>query len=75
VAPLGVYARLQGEVVTVAARVLSQDGTEEVAGERELPVERHAEAAVEFAADLAEEGAKRLVEQAARESADEAKRE
>jgi hydroxymethylbilane synthase len=75
VAPLGVHARLQGEVVTVAARVLSQDGTEEVAGERELPVERHAEAAVEFAADLAEGGAKRLVEQAARESADGAKRE
>ncbi|WP_159899118.1 hydroxymethylbilane synthase [Salinirussus salinus] len=75
VAPLGVHARLQGEVVTAAARVLSQDGTEEVAGERELPVERHAEAAVEFAADLAEEGAKRLVEQAARESADGAKRE
>ena len=75
VAPLGVYARLQGEVVTVAARVLSQDGAEEVGGERELPVERHAEAAVEFAADLADDGAKRLVEQAARESADEAKRE
>jgi len=75
VAPMGVHARLQGEVVSVAARVLSQDGTEEVAGERELPVERHAEAAVEFAADLAEEGAKRLVQQAARESADGAKRE
>ena len=75
VAPMGVYARLQGEVVAVAARVLSQDGTEEVAGERELPVERHAETAVEFAADLADEGAKRLVEQAARESADGAKRE
>ncbi len=75
VAPLGVHARLQGEVVATAARVLSQDGTEEVTGERELPVERHAEAAVEFAADLAEEGAKRLVRQAARESADEAKRE
>ena len=75
VAPMGVYARLQGEVVAVVARVLSQDGTEEVAGERELPVERHAEAAVEFAADLAADGAKRLVQQAARESADEAKRE
>jgi hydroxymethylbilane synthase len=75
VAPMGVYARLQGEVVAVVARVLSQDGTEEVAGERELPVVRHAEAAVEFAADLADDGAKRLVEQAARESADGAKRE
>ncbi len=75
VAPMGVYARLQGEVVAVVARVLSQDGTEEVGGERELPVERHAEAAAEFAADLADDGAKRLVKQAARESADEAKRE
>jgi hydroxymethylbilane synthase len=75
VAPLGVYARLQGEVVTVAARVLSQDGTETVTGERELPAERHAAAAVEFAADLAADGAKRLVQQAARGSVDEAKRE
>ncbi len=75
VAPLGVHARLQGEVVTVAARVLSQDGTEAVTGERELPAERHAAAAVEFAADLAADGAKRLVQEAARGGADEAKRE
>ena len=68
VAPLGVYARLRGEVVHTVARVLSQDGSEEVAGERELPVERHAEAAVEFAADLADRGAAALVRQAARET-------
>jgi hydroxymethylbilane synthase len=75
VAPIGVYARLQGEVVTTACRVLAQDGTEAVTGARDLPVERHAEAAAGFAADLADRGAKRLVEQARRDQPDDAKRE
>jgi hydroxymethylbilane synthase len=70
-----VYARLQGEVVTTACRVLAQDGTEAVTGARDLPVERHAEAAAGFAADLADRGAKRLVEQARRDQPDDAKRE
>ena len=75
VAPVGVHARLQGAVVTTAARVLSRDGTEEVRATRELPVERHAEAAAAFAADLADAGATDLIEQARREDVDEAKRE
>jgi len=74
VAPVGVYARLQGAVVTTTARILSRDGTEEVSGTRELPVERHAEAAAEFAADLAAEGAAELVERARREEPDGPKR-
>jgi len=74
VAPMGVYARLQGAVVTVTARVLGRDGTEEVAGERELPVETHAAAAADFAADLAADGAADLVDRAAREAPDDAKR-
>lgn len=74
VAPVGVYARLQGAVVTTTARVLSRDGTEEIRETRELPVERHAEAATEFAADLAAEGATELVERARREEPDDAKR-
>jgi len=63
-APVGVHARLQGAVVTTTVRALSPDGTESVTGTRELPVERHAEAAREFAADLADRGARTLVERA-----------
>jgi hydroxymethylbilane synthase len=69
VAPMGVHARLKGEVVATAVRVLAGDGSEEVAGERELPVERHAEAAAAFAADLADRGARRLIERAADDGA------
>jgi len=74
VAPVGIYGRLQGEVVTTTVRVLSKDGDEEVTATRDLPVQRHAEAAREFAADLAEQGAKRLIEDARREEPDAAKR-
>jgi len=75
VAPVGIYARLRGEVVATTVRVLARDGGEEVSASRELPVERHAEAARSFAADLADEGAAQLVERARRESPDGAKRE
>lgn len=74
VAPVGIYARLQGAVVTTRVRVLSQDGGETVDGTRELPVERHASAARRFAADLAEEGASALIAAARRETPDDAKR-
>jgi hydroxymethylbilane synthase len=76
VAPIGVYAVVQGEYVHCVARVLGQDGTEEVADSRDLPVERHAAAAREFAADLRDRGAAALVEQARRETgeAEEGKR-
>lgn len=74
VAPIGVLARLQGEVVATTVRVLSRDGTEEVAASRDLPVERHAEAAGEFAGDLAAEGAADLVQEARREEPDGPKR-
>jgi hydroxymethylbilane synthase len=74
VAPVGIHSRLQGEVVSTTARVLARDGTEEVRSSRDLPVERHAEAAVEFAADLADRGAADLVEQARRDEPDDPKR-
>ncbi|PSQ17701.1 hydroxymethylbilane synthase [Halobacteriales archaeon QS_8_69_73] len=67
VAPVGIYAVLQGEYVHTRVRVLSQDGTEEVEATRDLPVERHAEAAVELAEELADRGAADLVERARRE--------
>jgi hydroxymethylbilane synthase len=75
VAPVGIHARLRGEIVATTVRVQSRDGTEEVSATRELPVETHAEAAVEFAADLAEDGAAELIQAARRESPDDAKRE
>jgi hydroxymethylbilane synthase len=74
VAPIGVYARLQGETVLTAVRVLARDGDEEVAATRELPVERHAEAAQAFAADLADRGGATLIEQARRGTPDGPKR-
>ncbi len=74
VAPIGVYARLQGEVVGTSVRVLSGDGTEEVVATRELPVERHAETARAFAADLADRGAADLIDRAKREEPDAPKR-
>lgn len=75
VAPMGAYAVLRGEVVHCAVRVLSQDGTEEVADQRDLPVQHHAEAAREFAADLADRGAADLVQAARVDERREAKRE
>jgi len=74
VAPVGIHATLQGEVVTTTVRVLSRDGTAEVRDTRELPVGRHRSAAVEFAEALAAEGARELIDEARREEPDDAKR-
>ncbi|TKX42619.1 hydroxymethylbilane synthase [Halorubrum sp. ARQ200] len=68
VAPIGVAAMVQGEHVHVRARVLSTDGTEEVAGTRDLPIRSHATAAAEFAADLADRGADDLIAEAREEA-------
>ncbi|MFW5939391.1 MAG: hydroxymethylbilane synthase [Halolamina sp.] len=68
VAPLGVHATVQGNSVTVRAQVLSTDGTEVVAENRDLPIENYAEAAVKFAEDLAERGAADLIDAAAAET-------
>jgi len=74
VAPVGIYARLQGDVVATTVRVLARDGSEEVAASRDLPVERHGETARDFAADLADEGAQDLIERARRDDPDDPKR-
>ncbi|WP_302081808.1 hydroxymethylbilane synthase [Salinibaculum rarum] len=74
VAPVGIYSRLQGEVVTTTVRVLAQDGSEEVTATRDIPVARHAEAARTFAEDLASQGARRLIDEAKRDQPDDAKR-
>jgi len=68
VAPIGIYAIVQGEHVQTTVRVLSQDGTEEIEASRELPAERHPEAARSFAEELADRGAKDLIARARRET-------
>ena len=68
VAPIGVYATLQGGVVHTTVRVLSRDGDSEVTASRDLPVERHLSAAQDLAAELAERGADDLIAAATRES-------
>jgi hydroxymethylbilane synthase len=68
IAPIGVSALIKGEHVHVRARVLSTDGTEEVAATRDLPIRSHATAAAEFAADLADRGAADLIAEAREEA-------
>ena len=61
VAPIGVHALLQGEVVRTTVAVHGADGRRTVRDTRDLDVQRHAEAAREFAADLADRGAADLI--------------
>ena len=68
VAPIGIYAIVQGEHVQTRVRVLSQDGTEEIEATRDLPIGDHPGEAREFARDLAERGAEELVQRARREA-------
>ncbi|MFB6119462.1 hydroxymethylbilane synthase [Halosegnis sp.] len=67
VAPIGVYAVLQGRHVHTVARVLATDGSESIQETRDIPVADHATAAASFAADLRERGAADLVQQAREE--------
>lgn len=68
VAPIGVSALVKGEQVHTRVRVLSTDGTEEVAATRDLPITSHAKAAEAFAADLKERGAAGLIAAAREET-------
>lgn len=61
VAPIGVHAVIRGEYVHCVVRVLSRDGTDEVAAKRDLPATNHAEAARDLAGELAEQGADELI--------------
>ncbi|WP_226482282.1 hydroxymethylbilane synthase [Natrinema amylolyticum] len=69
IAPIGIYAVVQGEYVHANVSVFDRDGEESVTASRDLPVETHADAAREFARDLADRGAAELIERA-REAAD-----
>ncbi|MBB6647306.1 hydroxymethylbilane synthase [Halobellus ruber] len=64
IAPIGVYATLQGPYVHVTARVLSGDGEREVADKRDIPVEEHVTEAAAFAASLSDRGAAELIDEA-----------
>jgi hydroxymethylbilane synthase len=71
VAPIGVYALVQGEHVHVDVQVLSRDGEEVVEVGRDLPVERHVEGARRVAEDLADRGAAEMIADARRTEAPE----
>ncbi|EMA38202.1 hydroxymethylbilane synthase [Halobiforma nitratireducens] len=68
IAPIGIYAIVQGEYVHASVTVFDRDGEESVVASRDLPVERHADAAREFAADLADRGAAKLIADARKEA-------
>ncbi|MFA9518509.1 hydroxymethylbilane synthase [Halopenitus sp. H-Gu1] len=68
IAPIGINAILQGSYVRTNVRVLSPDGTEEVAETRDLDVEQYTKDAVAFAQDLADRGAAKLIDRAREEA-------
>ncbi|WP_459887319.1 hydroxymethylbilane synthase [Halostagnicola bangensis] len=64
IAPIGIYAIVQGEYVQARVTVFDRDGEESVLANRDLPVETHADAAIEFARDLEDRGAAELIAEA-----------
>ncbi|SEH17483.1 hydroxymethylbilane synthase [Natronorubrum sediminis] len=70
IAPVGIYAVVQGEYVHTSVSVFDRDGEESVAASRDLPADNHAVAAREFAQDLADRGAAALIEQASENGGD-----
>ncbi|APX97542.1 hydroxymethylbilane synthase [Natronorubrum daqingense] len=70
IAPIGIYAVVQGEYVHTSVSVSDRDGEESVVASRDLPVDNHAVAAREFAQDLADRGAAALIEQASENGGD-----
>ena len=68
IAPIGIYAVVQGEYVHARVQVYDREGEESVTATRDLPIETYPEAARAFAADLADRGAAALIEAARREA-------
>jgi hydroxymethylbilane synthase len=68
IAPIGVYAVVQGEYVHVIVQVLSLDGEEVVERTADLRITDHADAAASLAAELREEGAADLIDRARAEA-------
>ncbi len=71
IAPIGIYAIVQGEYVHTAVQVFDRDGEESITATRDLPVESYPAAAREFAHDLEDRGAAELIAAARREADDE----
>ena len=69
IAPIGIYAVVQGEYVHVRVQVFDRDGETSVTGTRDVPIERHASEAREFARTLADRGAAELIAEARRADA------
>ena len=65
IAPIGVHAIVQGDVVNTRVQVLSSDGEDTLGATRDLSIERHVDHAVDLAGELAEEGARDMIEAAA----------
>ncbi|WP_251328849.1 hydroxymethylbilane synthase [Haloplanus pelagicus] len=68
IAPIGVYAVVQGEYVHVTVQVLSLDGEEAIERTADLPITDHADAAAALASELREAGAADLIERARAEA-------
>lgn len=66
IAPIGIYAVLQGDVVKTRVQVFDQDGEHSVSAVRDLHVDTYATEAREFARELGDKGASELIEEAKR---------
>jgi hydroxymethylbilane synthase len=66
IAPLGIYAVLQGDVVHTSVQVYDRDGEHAVTAVRDLAVDSYADEARAFATELADQGARDLIEEAKR---------
>lgn len=64
IAPIGVHAVVQGDVVHTRVQVLSLSGDEEIAMTRDLPIERYLGAAEDLVEELAAQGADDLIKRA-----------
>ena len=65
IAPIGINAVVQGEIVHTRVQVLDTDGKQAIEATRDLPIERHLESATELAEELADRGARDLIAAAA----------
>ncbi len=68
IAPIGIYAVIQGEHVHATVQVLDRNGTETIAANRDLSIENYVEEATAFASDLRDRGAAELIDRARREA-------
>ena len=64
IAPIGVTAMVQGEIVNTRVQVLSSDGTDMVTATRELPIEKYPTEVETLIDELRKQGADELIAQA-----------